>query len=346
MGRRLERFCGERTFRRAVTLRFGDALVACVGEIPRGQAATCGTVARALGDVRAARAVAEWIRAHPELDPGRQVVRADGRPVLGSSGTNPEREHGPRSVSRFPPERLIDHLAGVPILGELRAEQEKLAALVREEDGGGEVRTLGGADVAYAGDRAFAAAVSLDASSLEVLETTERQIDVDFPYIPSYLAFREFPAIQRVVAALRRKPDMLFIDGHGRLHPVGFGFACFAGVSLDLPTIGIAKHPLSGTPNPSRRTDTGAIPIELRGDVEGYAWIPPHASRAFYVSVGHRIRLGTALATAQRATRDRYPEPLSVADRISKEEKKKNEERSASGRSAARRPPAQGRQGI
>lgn len=316
-------------------LRFEEALAACIREIPPGKAATCGTVARALGDVRAARAVAAWLAEHPGLDPERRVVRADGRSV----GRLPQR--------RVPVKQLTDNLGGVPLLAELRAAQRRLALRVREEDDFQDVRTLGGADVAYIGNRAFAAAVCLDATTQEVLSVAERELEVDFPYIPSYLAFREFPAIQAAVGGLVNKPDVLLIDGHGRLHPILFGFACYAGVALDRPTIGIAKHALVGRPVASRREGSGAIPIELGGRVQGYAWVPPCASRAVYVSVGNRITLETALRIAQGATRERYPEPLRLADRISKEGKrKKNEERNASGMPATTRTPAQGLQGI
>jgi len=329
------RFCEDRTFRGLVARRFTDALEACIREIPPGRAATCGTVARALGDVRAARAVAAWLVDHPDLDPEGKVVRADGSPA------------GGRSVGRVRLDRLVDHLEGIPLLTELRSEQERLARRVQEADDFHHVRTLGGADVAYIGNRAFAAAVTLDATSLEVLDVAERELEVDFPYIPSYLAFRELPAIEAVVNGLKDKPDVLLIDGHGRLHPIRFGFACYAGVTLDRPTIGIAKHPLVGKPVGPHCRENEAVPIEVTGEVQGYAWIPPRASRAFYVSVGNRITLDTALRIAQGATRDRYPEPLRVADRISKEGKrKKNEERNASGKPAAMRTPAQGLQGI
>lgn len=291
------------------------ALAACIENIPPGKVASCGTIARTLGDLRAARAVAEWLLTHPELDPGRQVVRADGTPVL----TVPRNAAPPAAQAA---ERFVDRLDGPALLGELRAEQLRLAAGVRERDEAGEFRTLGGVDVAYVGHRAFAAAVLLDADTLAVTETAVRMRDVDFPYIPSYLAFREFPAVREVVSGLRHRPDVLFVDGHGRLHPALFGLACFAGVSLDLPTIGIAKHALAGTPVPSRRTPEGAIPIELKGQVRGYACRIPKASRAFCVSVGHRLSLDRALDLARKATVRGYPEPLRVADRVSKDAKR------------------------
>ena len=251
------------------------------------------------------------------------------------------------AASFHSPDRFVDTPDAVPVLTELRARQLAMERRVIERDLAQEPGTLGGVDVSYVGDRAFAAAVVLDAGTLDVLETRMSETRVDFPYIPSYLAFREFPAIESVIRQLRRMPDVLFVDGHGRLHPALFGFACFAGVSLDSPTIGIAKHPLTGRPMLSKRVETGAIPVEIDGHVRGYAWRPEGASRAIYVSVGHRVTLATALALAQRATIHGYPEPLRIADRMSKEGKtKKNGERSASGQTAARRPPAQGRQGI
>ena len=229
----------------------------------------------------------------------------------------------PESTRAMEASRFVDRFEATPLLAGLRAEQLRLAARVSETDEPGGVEILGGVDVAYLAHRAVAIAVLLDAESLDVLETAKREIEVDFPYIPSYLAFREYPAVLAAVTALRRKPDALFVDGHGRLHPALFGFACYAGVSMEIPTIGIAKHLLTGKLLPARRTSSGAIPVALQGRIRGYAWRPPRASRAFYVSVGHRVSLERALHLAQVSTRDRYPEPLRLADRAAKEGKRK-----------------------
>ncbi len=309
--------------------------------------ATCGAVARALGDVRAAKAVAEWIREHPGLDPSGQVVRADGRPIVSPEEDGRSTRRNSARNERVDPGRFVDNLEASPLLADLRRQQRELEVRVREADDPGETRTLGGVDVAYVGQRAFTAAVLMEAKGLQVVEICEDEIEVDFPYIPSYLAFREFPAIQRAISALREQPDVLFIDGHGRLHPALFGFACYAGVSLDLPTIGIAKHALVGTSVPAHRAHGGPIPIELQGQIRGYAWTPPTSHRALYISVGHRVSLDRALRLAQQATRNRYPEPLRVADRAAKEAKsKKKGERLASAPAARRRPHSQDDQGV
>lgn len=316
-------------------MRFPEALETCLQRIPSGKVATCGAVAEALGDVRAARTVATWLLDHPEVPGGHRVVRADGRPVLWLRRAELEAEGVALHRGNVPAERFTNRVSGVPLLVELRREQVRLSASVREEDPPEPPRILAGADVAYEGDRAVAVAVSMDAETLEPFEIAERDLDVDFPYIPTYLAFRELPGIEAAVRGLHSRPDALFIDGHGRLHPALFGLACFAGVRLDLPTVGIAKHPLVGRPVPSKRDATRAIPVEFKGSVRGYAWAPPGSSRPFYISVGHRLSLKTALRLSQRATKERYPEPLRLADRLSKERKRmKKAERAASGRTA------------
>lgn len=286
--------------------------------------ATCGTIAEALGDVRAARSVATWLLDHPEMPGAHRVVRADGRPILMGAEERLAAEGVRLRAGRVDHNHFVERISAEPILEALRRRQRELAAQVSERDEARAPRTIGGVDVAYAGDRAFAVAVRLDAATFEVLEVAAREITADFPYIPTYLAFREFPATREAIAGLSEKPDLLFVDGHGRLHPARFGLACFVGVRLDLPTIGVAKHPLAGRPVPADRTASGAIPIEMDGTVRGYAWAPPEASRPFYVSVGHRVSLATALAAAQRATKRRYPEPLLIADRISKERREES----------------------
>lgn len=344
--------CGSRIFLSAgsqglVSLSFPEALAACLDGIPRGKVATCGTIAKALGDYRAARSVATWLLEHPAIEHAHRVVRADGRPLIRGSAERLDLEGVKMHGGQVPVESFVDAVPASLFLEGLRAQQTALASRVIEADERTAPEILGGLDVAYRGDRAFAVAVTLDPKTLEIGEVSECETEVDFPYIPTYLAFREFPAVKIALDGLEEKPDLLFVDGHGRLHPALFGFACFAGVQLDLPTIGIAKHPLAGRAVPAGTRLAGAVPIEIEGVVRGYAWAPPGSSRPFYVSVGHRIALATALAMTQRATKRKYPEPLVVADRISKEKKEeKNKEEGASGPTARPRPPAQGRRGV
>jgi deoxyribonuclease V len=297
---------------------FAKAISKCLAEIPDGQVATCGTIARALGDVRAARAVATWLVEHPGTPRGHRVVRADGRPVLAAAEQQLGREGFPMVGGRVDESRIVASLADVEFLGVLRAEQQRLASKVIENDDCGPIKIVAGVDVAYQGEDMYAAAASVALADLETVEVALVRRRVDFPYIPTYLAYREFPAIEAAVRRLSTRPDALMIDGHGRLHPALFGVACDAGVRLDLPTIGVAKHPLAGRVQPTSEKHEDVLAVRIDGVTRGYAWTPPNRSRAIYVSVGHRVSLQHALDLVRKTTRDRYPEALRIADRISR----------------------------
>ena len=236
------------------------------------------------------------------------------------------RERVPIRAGRVSASRFVAIRTAVPLLERLRREQRSLASRVTEEGTGDDAQRIAGVDVAYEGDRTYAAAVCVDATTLAVIEVATATGTVSFPYIPTYLAWREFPGVEAAVRRLSRKPDVLLVDGHGRLHPALFGVACDVGVRLDIPTIGVAKHPLAGRPLKRSGDDRAAIPIAVGGTTRGYAWIPPGAGRPIFISVGHRISLATALDLVKRTTRSRYPAPLALADRACKE-MKRNEKR-------------------
>ncbi len=302
----------------AVDPDFAKAISKCLAEIPHGQVATCGAIARALGDLRAARAVATWLVEHPDTPRGHRVVRADGRPVLAAAEQQLGREGFPIAGGRVDESRIVASLPDVELLGVLREEQQRLASKVIENDDCGPIEIVAGVDVAYQRDEMYAAAASVALADLETVEVALVRRRVDFPYIPTYLAYREFPGIGAAVRRLSTRPDLLMIDGHGRLHPALFGVACDAGVRLDLPTIGVAKHPLAGRVQPTSEKHEDALPVRIDGVTRGYAWTPPNRSRAIYVSVGHRVSLEHAVDLVRKTTRDRYPEALRIADRISR----------------------------
>jgi deoxyribonuclease V len=304
-----------------VDIDFGRAVERCLAEIPPGRVATCGAVARALGDLRAARAIATWLAGHPEIPGGHRVVRADGQPIL-EGASNLRADEGIRVVrGRIERSDVVDALPGIGFLERLREEQERLAAEVLEDESAGPsatFRRIAGVDASYRGEMTHVAAVSMDRSALEPMEVATVRRRTEFPYIPSYLAYREFPGIRDAVERLAVRPDLLLVDGHGRLHPAGFGIACAVGVKLGLPTVGIAKRLLVGrVESSSHPGDPRSVAID--GRIRGYAWVPPGGSRPIYVSVGHRISLEGAMRIALDTTRLRYPEPLRVADRISRE---------------------------
>jgi len=312
-----------------VDVDFSKALRECLDQVGPGRVATCGAIATALGDVRAARSVATWLNTHPNAAGSHRVVRSDGRPVLASASSQLEREGVQLERGRVPSKRILGALEPVGLLTALREEQRMLSERVVEEDTGVQFERIAGVDAGYEGDEMFVVAACLERKSLDPIDIAAVKRRADFPYIPTFLAYRESPGIEAAVRRLRQRPDVLLVDGHGRLHPALFGIACYVGVRLDLPTIGVAKHPLVGRVTKRGHPSSGATAIKFQGQVRGYAWSPPGRERPIFVSIGHRITLERALDVVRASTLRGHPEPLKLADRIGREMKrnKRNEKR-------------------
>ena len=131
----------------------------------------------------------------------------------------------------------------------LRAVQDELARkVVIRDDFPKPLRTVAGFDVGFEDDGATtrAAAVLLDADTLEVIDQQVARAPTRMPYIPGLLGFRELPALLEALARLERAPDLAFIDGHGIAHPRRLGIAAHFGVATNLPCIGVARKILVG----------------------------------------------------------------------------------------------------
>jgi deoxyribonuclease V len=206
----------------------------------------------------------------------------------------------------------------------LRREQQSLAPQVILEDQFEEMGSVAGFDVSYGDSEAHAAAVLLDWDSLEVQQEIRLTVPVEFPYISTYLAYREFDPVARCFAGLETTPSLLLVDGNGTLHPHRFGVACYVGLKLDRPTIGVAKSLLTGRPDRDRLAPGESAPVRIDGEVVGHAFRPT-GGKPIYVSPGHRMSAATALQFVQRFCRTRIPEPLRRADRAARRQRRSRE---------------------
>lgn len=197
------------------------------------------------------------------------------------------------------------------------ALQREIAARVITRDRiGRRVRRVGGVDASVKGGRCRAAVVVLDARTLEVLEERIAERPVTVPYIPGYLTFRELPSIRAAFAKLSRPPDLVLVDGMGRIHPRRCGIACHLGVELDVPAIGCGKSPFGGEyEQPPVRRGTWR-PVTDKGERLGAIVRTRDRVKPVFISTGHRVSLATAIRWALRtATKFRLPEPIRQAHR-------------------------------
>lgn len=180
------------------------------------------------------------------------------------------------------------------------------------------LRLVGGVDVAYREDKALAiaAAVVLDAATLQVKELVHAESGINFPYIPGLLSFREIPAIELALSKLTLQPDLLVCDGYGIAHPRRFGLASHVGFLFDLATIGCAKSSLRVRPRQEPGPARGSFSeLVSRGVVVGTVLRTRDRIKPLYVSPGHRVSVTTACdLVLKMCTRYRLPEPTRLAD--------------------------------
>jgi len=188
------------------------------------------------------------------------------------------------------------------------------------------VRRVAGADVAFdlRRGRAFAGVILYSFPELRELERVWVERQLEFPYIPGLLSFREAPALLAAFARLRGEPDVIFIDGHGYAHPRRFGIACHLGVLLGMATVGCAKSLLMGThaePPPAAGKWT---PLYDGEELIGAVVRTRAGVKPIYVSQGHRVSLRRAVELAL-AVCDGYriPKPTREADHFVEETKRR-----------------------
>ena len=182
------------------------------------------------------------------------------------------------------------------------------------------LRRIAGFDVGFEDDGATtrAAAVLLDADTLEVLDQQVARLPTRMPYIPGLLSFRELPALLDVLALLQHAPDLAFIDGHGIAHPRRLGIAAHFGVATGLPCIGVAKKILVGAPRMALHDMRGAF-TPLRDGREQIGWLlrSKPGCLPLIVSPGHKVAMPSAPELVMRyVTKYRLPEPTWLADRL------------------------------
>lgn len=200
-----------------------------------------------------------------------------------------------------------------------RVLQRTLAERVVLEDDFAPLRVIAGVDVGFEeqGRVTLAAAVLLDAESLQLIGHSVARIPTSMPYVPGLLSFRELPALLQALQALPQVPDLIYCDGLGIAHPRRLGIASHLGVVTGLPTIGVAKSILVGSHEELSQEKGARVPLKHAGEQVGWMLRSKDRVKPLIVSPGHRVSLDTAVELVASCCRGyRLPEPTRLADRL------------------------------
>lgn len=280
---------------------------------------TYGKVAEALGDVAASRFVGKVMSENDDIVrvPCRRVVQSDGTigGYTGDGGVEGKKRllraegikiEGNR-IMNF--ERVVfdDFKTDFPLRKFRRIQERDRRKLVSRDDFS-KCSMIAGSDIAYSGDVAYGALAVFDKGTGKLLDVVTNRIKVRFPYIPTYLTFREAETIARLVEEF--DGDMILVhDGNGILHPIGFGVASHLGVILGIPSIGVAKRLLTG--KVIGRGNTRKVFLGKKH--AGFAVSRNPASAPVYISPGHRVSVNSSLSLLKPFWKLRVPEPVRIA---------------------------------
>jgi deoxyribonuclease V len=306
-------------------------------QVPAGRVTTYGDLARALGDVRAARAIGEVLSTNPSpvRVPCHRVVMVDGSLggyAFGGPEAKARKLRGEGLAVRAGVVQDLDEVAVRafdldPLFENLSKRQQQLAKRVSLGRCPAPAVAIG-VDASYtaADGAAYAAACAVQIETGDEIASAVAPFDAPIPYVPGYLAFRELPGI---VAAVRKLPSVarrravLLVDGQGILHPRRCGIASMAGLELDMPAVGAAKGKLVGRVSPRAR-HFGAFEgrsVSILGEARGFELSRPRGGAALYVSPGTGITQLQSAELVARLTRmdEPSPGPIVLADKMSRD---------------------------
>jgi deoxyribonuclease V len=207
---------------------------------------------------------------------------------------------------------------GTPSVSRAFDLQKELSKKVIKSREVGHLKTVAGADLSVmTSERKLICGIILFSyPDLAEIERVYSVCDEIFPYIPGLLAFREGPAIIETFEKLKRKPDLLILDGQGIAHPRGFGIACHVGVLLDVPSMGIAKKKLYGNYEEPGDKRGSWMPLRSKeGEVIGSVLRTRDGKKPVFISLGHKIDTDSAREIALSCALEyRIPEPTRRAD--------------------------------
>jgi deoxyribonuclease V len=197
--------------------------------------------------------------------------------------------------------------------------QRQLASKVRFTAMRKKQAIVAGLDCAFSkdGKRIFASAVVIDLSDFSIIETATATREVDFPYIPGLLSFREAPACIDAIEKLKSTPDIFIVDGQGIAHPRRLGIASHIGLLIDKPTIGCAKSRLIGTFEEPGNKKGNFSPLVDSDEEIGVVLRTRTDVKPVFVSVGHKCTQDDAISgVLQCTTKYRLPEPGRLAHQL------------------------------
>lgn len=194
--------------------------------------------------------------------------------------------------------------------------QNELKQKITLEHLSSKINTIAGADISFNkfSSTVYAGIVTLSFPQLKILSYALVKAEVNFPYVPGFLAFREVPALLKAWNLLSEKPDVLIVDGHGIAHRRRMGIAAHFGALTNQCTMGCAKKILFGKYNEPGLNKFDYSPIYDKQEIIGWVYRSKNNVKPIFISPGNKMNIQDSLTIiSQCLGKYRIPEPTRVA---------------------------------
>ena len=201
-------------------------------------------------------------------------------------------------------------------IDEAKKLQYDLARKIKKHKLPSNIKRVAGFDVSYLKEKniLIAGMVIIDYPSLNLYDSFIITDQINFPYIPGYLSFREAPVLLKLIEKHQQQADVFIFDGHGIAHPRGLGIASHLGVLTNKPSIGCAKKKLIGDFQIPKLDKGASTDLIYKGDILGKVLRTKYKVKPVFVSVGHLVSLQEAVSFVLSCTTTyRLPEPTRLA---------------------------------
>jgi len=203
----------------------------------------------------------------------------------------------------------------------LEREQIKLAKdlIINDKIDFSLVETFGAIDNIFIKNKVLSCIIVCN-KDFEIIDRSYVFEKVRFPYFPGFRAYRELPAMIAAYEKLKEKPDIVFINAQGIIHP-RLGLASHFGLSTDIPTIGVSSSLIECEIKGGEKDGSDIL---RDGKKLGKILMVKPGSNPLFISPGNNISIKNSYDISKQLINlpHKMPEPIHLASKYAKNVKK------------------------
>ena len=149
----------------------------------------------------------------------------------------------------------------------------------------------------------------------EIIDRAYSLERINFPYLAGFRAYRELPAMTLAFNKLNERPDLVFVQAMGIIHP-RLGLASHFSLLINVPVIGVSNSIFG--------SEIKGEDILKENKKTGKTLIAKPNSRPMYISPGNQISINTSYEICKKFINlpHKLPEPLHLAKKYTRDVKK------------------------